>query len=892
MEQEHESMPPGATITVYRLLARHVETAPDAPAIVAPGRLPLTYAALARQIERVLLRLNAMGLGRNTRIVQTLPDGPEAAVAFLSVASGAACCAVTPLLTRPECERYLSLVDPSALLTIRGAAPAMAEAVRERGLPIIELVADPGDAAGVFSLRGPGEPGVGRPVFAEPEDVALILHTSGTTGTPKAVPLTHTNICTSTAQMARALQLTPEDSWMCCTPMCHTHSLIGGVLASLAAGGSAVCPGPFDLRGFFGKLAASDASWFSAVPAVHTDILREAPAHTKEIEHASHRLRMIRSGGAALNVDTWRALEETFAVPVIVTYGLTECGPRLTHNPLPPGRRKPGSVGRSIGAEIAIRGDDGRFLPPGQVGEVVARGANVMRGYLNDLEANAGVFVDGWFRTGDLGYFDEEGYLFLAGRKKNVINRGGEKVSAEEVEAALDAHADVAESVVFGFPDGRVGEEVAAMVVLRPGGRALPDDLIRFCAPRLADFKVPRRIVFVDKLRRGATGKVKRDGLVQAMEAELSRTAPSAAETERDDSGDGLESRLAALWEEVLGSPPKHVTDNFFEHGGDSMGATRLLAGLEAISGVHVPPALFYREPTIEALCALWVGEAVRSRPRTLVPFRSSGRRPPLFFVVPAHPWVLVDVARYLDPDQRLYALHPLEVVDPDRPRLRIPTLAGHYVRCMKEVQPQGPYLIAGLSAGGRVAFQMAHQLIGQGEEVGLLAMVDVSLRPVLMPPLSGPHGMAVRWLRRLERMRDMSGGERLAALGRMARRALRRKGGNGEDANTRARRLYSRELGQQVVRLVAAHRRAAGRYDWLPYPGRIVYFWAEHTRIFSLRDPRLGWDRICRDGVVMHRVPGNHHEAMFEPHASGFARKLQECLDEAQAVRDCPSHV
>ena len=495
--------------TVSALLAGGADAA---PAIAAPGRPALTHAGLRALAARTGTALNRMGIGRDDRVAIVLPNGPEMATAFIAVAAGATTAPLNPGYRAEEFQFYLADLRAKALIVQQGVeSPARAVAAAS-GIPVLELI--PGEAAaGEFSLR-PEAPLAGtpaRPGPAQPDDIALVLHTSGTTSRPKIVKLSQRNVTASARHIAATLALTPGDVCLNIMPLFHIHGLIAAVLASVAAGASVNCTPGFNAFKFFAWFEEARPSWYTAVPTMHQALLPLAGRNAEVIARA--RLRFVRSSSASLPPQVMAALEEAFDVPVIEAYGMTEAAHQMASNPLPPRPRFAGSVGLAAGPEIAIMDEAGTLLPPDVIGEVVIRGANVTAGYENNPEANATAFTNGWFRTGDQGALDAQGYLRLTGRLKEIINRGGEKVSPLEVDAVLMDHPAVQQVVTFGVPHPKLGEEVAAAVVLRPGHTLDERTLRDFAAARLAAFKVPRHVVFVAEIPKGTTGKLQRIGL-------------------------------------------------------------------------------------------------------------------------------------------------------------------------------------------------------------------------------------------------------------------------------------------------------------------------------------------------------------------------------------------
>ena len=492
--------------------------ADSACAISAPARPPLTFAALRALVAQTRQALNAAGVGRNDRVAIVLPNGPEMATCFLACACAATSAPLNPAYRVDEFEFYLDDLQCKALIVERGSVSPAVEAAGKRGIPVFELVVAEGAAAGQFSLVAPAGHVAAAAAMggqAQSEDVAMVLHTSGTTSRPKRVPLTGANLATSARQIAATLQFTAADVGLNIMPLFHIHGLMAGLLAPLSAGSQVFCTPGFNALRYFKWMDEAHPTWYTAVPTMHLAIASRGK-HNSEVL-ARHPLRFVRSSSSAMPPQLIEQLETMFKAPLIESYGMTEAAHQMASNPLPPLQRKRGSVGRAAGPEVAIRGEDGRFLPAGEVGEVVIRGASVTAGYENNPKANDEAFDDGWFRTGDQGQMDEEGYLSITGRLKEIINRGGEKVSPREIDEIMLDHVSVAQVIVFGAPHKRLGEEVAAMVVLHEGHECTERELQQFVAQRVAGYKVPKKILFVEELPKGATGKLQRIGLAQRI---------------------------------------------------------------------------------------------------------------------------------------------------------------------------------------------------------------------------------------------------------------------------------------------------------------------------------------------------------------------------------------
>lgn len=499
--------------TLFELLARGADAA---PALLAPGRPALDFAGLRHQASTLLNTLNAHGIGRQDRVAIVLPNGPEMASAFVALACGCTTAPLNPVYRAEEFEFYLRDLDAQALVLTQGSDSPARTVATKLGIPVWEIHWHPDWPAGRFEFIGTAAavPAV-RPGLAAAGDIALVLHTSGTTSRPKIVPLSHANLSASARHIMTTLALTPADRCLNIMPLFHIHGLVAALLSSLAAGGSVYCTPGFNALKFFSWLADAGATWYSAVPTMHQAILARAERQPEAARAA--RLRFIRSSSASLAPQLLTALEQTFQAPVIEAYGMTEAAHQMTSNPLPPQPHKPGTVGIAAGPEVRIMDEQNRLLERDQIGEVVIRGPNVTQGYENNPEANSKAFSDGWFRTGDQGVLDADGYLTITGRLKELINRGGEKIAPREVDEVLLDHPAVAQAVTFAMPHPTLGEDVAAAIVLREGRNVDADTLRAFVGKRLAAFKVPRRIVFLQEIPKGATGKLQRIGLADKL---------------------------------------------------------------------------------------------------------------------------------------------------------------------------------------------------------------------------------------------------------------------------------------------------------------------------------------------------------------------------------------
>jgi acyl-CoA synthetase (AMP-forming)/AMP-acid ligase II len=475
-------------------------------ALVAPEQTRLTYQQLRANIIELVSQLSSYGLERSDRIAIAMPNGVPMVLTFLAAALCSTAAPLNPKYKQEEFGFYYEDTQAKALITL----PSTPEAALAAAKPEMILIEAKINVDGTLSfnlVRNQQEKRTSsRTSLPEADDVAMILHTSGTTSRPKRVPIRHRNLIASVNNIIEAYSLKAEDTTLCLMPLFHIHGLVGCLLSTLSSGGTLVVPDGFNALEFWKLVKKFQPTWYSAAPTMHQAILARA-SRNEEIVKAN-RFRFIRSSSASLAPIVIEQLETTLNAPVIESYSMTEAAHLMTTNPLPPQIRKPGSVGYGFGVKVGIMNEEGNLLVQGGLGEVVIKGANVIDGYENNPEANAKAFVNGWFRTGDQGKLDEDGYLRLTGRIKELINRGGEKISPPEVDDVLLRHPAVVEALAFAVPHKSLGEDIHAAVVLKQ--EVSEQELKNHCGSMLADFKVPKRIHILEELPRGATGKLQR----------------------------------------------------------------------------------------------------------------------------------------------------------------------------------------------------------------------------------------------------------------------------------------------------------------------------------------------------------------------------------------------
>lgn len=866
------------------LVECHAQTAPHAVAITGPGSPPVDYRQLFGQIVDIEKYLRSYGIGRGDRVATVVGNGPRAATVVLGIASSANCVPLNPQMPAREFAALLSGLPAKALVVDADLNTAAVEAANILGISIIEIQGLLQGCAGALRRDSADEVESLCQANAQLDSVALTLHTSGTTAKPKQVPLTHANLICSARNSAIALGLSPADRCLNVMPMFHIHALMA-LLSSIAAGASVVCANRADPDEFYSCLERYQPTWYTASPAIHQMIVGQIARHRETVKRGS--LRFIRSSSSALPERLYRNLESAFNAPVIECYAMTEAAYQITANPLPPRRRKIGSVGIAAGPELAIMDENGRLLPPKQRGEVVIRGSNVMPGYEDDAGANRAAFTQGWFRTGDVGFLDDEGYLFLTGRSKEIINKGGEKISPREVEEVLLRHPDVAEAAVFAIFHPILGEDVAAAIVPEDPSAIKEAAIRNFVFDRLAQFKVPQKIRFVKSLPRNPSGKVQRSRLAE----QLGFAAPgnSAVDGESSDfvAPRGADEKLLAeLWGDALHRGRVSVRDNFFDLGGYSLLGIKLCQRISQAFGHEVNIRFLYEAPTVEQQARLLRTDSISNAAagKSLVPVRTAGGLPPFF-------WVHGEssssaLTRYLSPDQPLYSLEHQGHDGRPAHYTEVETIAAHYLDEIQTVQNQGPYFIGGYSFGGLIAFEMARQLKRDKREVGALFLLDSQF-----PTVDVAENSAADTPNALDSI--------AASVGRLLREKKRTWW-----------RIVVKRIGRQVISeveklwvlakplicgfcvrtgillppslrsdyILRIYDRARQNYTPMAYQGAAVYFQSAERR--GLHASK--WAELMTAGMAIYNVPGAHLDLRQEPYVKNWAETLSAILGNA----------
>jgi len=868
------SLFPSRDCTLREAILHWSESRPEGTALESEGKEPLSYRALSSMIDDCRKTLNESGLGRGDRIGVVHSGGAEMLCTILGALSCTTSIAFNPNLKTEECIHLFKTSGITALIVEKGLVCAARDVAIDFGVPCIEVCHDSEVMTGKITLV-PIEGAT--PKITEPStwgDIALLSATSGTTSKSKCVRLGWDNLLAHASTLARHFDLGPSDSVFMFRPLFYTGPL-KTCLSALYTGQRIYISPRFDPDGFLQELIDRGITWIICGPTFLTALHGKALA-SPELA-AQTPLRFIRTGTGRSEPAMLDELEKIMGVPILESFGCSEASQMAANCP-PPAINKRGTVGVPLDNTVVILGSDGSFQEPGNHGEILVRGPVVFKGYENAPELTEQAFVDGWFRTGDEGFLDEDGYLHLTGRIKEMINRGGEKVSPAEVDAALLSHPDVSEAATFPLRHPTLGEEVAAAVVQAPGAGLTDQILTRYLLERLTGFKVPRRFFFVPDIPKSDAGKVQRYKLADALG--VSEEIGSHAATIPDREPTALEAQLQEIWARALRIPRVGLDDNFFALGGDSLQAVDLFLSVEKELGRCLPRSILFEAGTVAEMARCI--EDFSPSP-CLVPIQPKGDQPPFFCVHDGNGEILNyrELARLLGETQPFYGIQCRGLDREGVPFTRIEDMAGHYVKEIRRVQPGGPYYLGGYSFGGRVAYVMAQQLRAAGEEVALLALLDTA---------SGHGQRRVGWADWLAHHRRRVRGLTLAELpAYLGVRASNLAGMVGRNIRIRFFSLawqYFERTNQTVPRFmrrpVPANDMIRRTYKAQPFDGDAVLFKAE-SYAWAHADSREGWRKLIKGKLEIRPISGRHYEIVDPPHVQILADQLSDALKQAQ---------
>jgi len=828
--------------TVFGPVVAWAGRTPDHPAIIEPSGKVITYRDLTVILPAWNHALSRVGLKRGSRIALVLPNGADMAAAFLGITATAVCAPLNPSYSREEFSFFLTDTGCDAVLVSPHHPTAAEPGADELGIPCYQLRdveeviagASPFPDGAVGGMTGDVPAGS----WARPDENALILHTSGTTGKPKRVPLRQDRVCRNAAAIAGSLGLTTADRCLNLMPLFHVHGLIGCLLATLYSGGTVITAPGFQPDRVAAWLRDLSPTWYSAVPAIHHALLRVS----RQEEGMRHRLRFIRSCSAPLPPSLLSELEERFRVPVIEAYGMTEAAHQIASNPLPPSPHKPGSVGVPTGYTVSIRSPGWQEQEPGERGEVWIAGGNLFSGYEDNPFANAEEFRGGFFRTGDEGYVDREGYLHLTGRVKELINKGGEKVAPREIEEVFLRFPDVDQAVAFSIPHPELGEDIGIILVPSPDHELRPAELRQHALIHLAPWKVPSKMEVLREIPKGPTGKIRRHELAALMTSPWPEPAPGSFRNVEETFPE-LEEAVRTIWKEALQREQIGPDEDFFAIGGYSLTALAITTELERAFEIDLPPTILFEAPTIRDLAAVIGRMRSGKSPSYLVPFTTRGERIPLFLVPPGqgNAFYYRDFSSLLGPDQPFFSFSWLPVSPSPG---TIEGMAAKYGEEVVRVLPAGPLIIGGYCFGAVIALEMAHQLREQGREVQLLVIID---------PENLANGPGWTWAPRRQTRKEFLLWLIRGGPGLWRRYAI-------AVFNRRFRKRTITEEQRKQREMTLSHFRMSREYRARTYPGPALVFHHEEANE-TLRER---WNAILGESAGTVIIPGTkHHEVL-----------------------------
>lgn len=872
--------------TMYDVMRHWASETPHYPALLQHGRNPLTYGDLLQSIDAIGGTLNGWGLGRNDRIAVVHPGGRDMAAAILGIWSYATPVPLNPDNTLGEFAIQLRDMRVKAIAVLADMDTAARRAAADLDLPVLDL--QPADHGGMrlTATTRAGAPAEANAGPVRPDDIVAVLATSGTTSHSKIVPIRHCQLTARNEIAVADLGLTPEDRGLNMLRLYHSGGLGQGISTPLIAGSSVAVLTDFSVDGVFEALDKEEVTWCAASYAVYHAIHPHLGTRRPTIERIASRLRFMRSGTGPLNATIAEEVEATFGVPIVVTYGTSEAGSSTSD---PPDRPRPdrSSVGQRAHDGVEILDDTGKPLRPGATGEIAVRGPTVFDGYENDDAANRIAFTGDWFRTGDLGHFDDDGYLFITGRIKEMINRGGQNITPIEIDDALLAHPDIIAASSFPIPHPTLGEDVAAAVVTRDGASLDQGAVSQFLRGRLADYKMPRRLFFTTEIPKGPTGKVQRHKLADAFATTPDLPTDSKSTPHRKPTA--MERNLQDLWAAALGRDHVGLNDDFFQLGGDSLQAVELFLRIEKTLGYPLPRSVLFEAGTVAAMAKRIEAAASTG---CVVPIRSSGQQPPLFCIHDINGQVLNfrALAQYLDDGQPVYGVQSAGLDRSEPPLVRIEDMATRYITELRRVQPSGPYYVGGYSMGGWIAYEIAQQLRQMGQSVALLALFDTNPRQGRgRATLSG-------WLghhrHRLSELKAADVGpyltQRLSNMGAMAATKAR---GTLFSKAWRMAENRGTAIPAMLHRPIEANLMAVRTYHPRPYDGDAVLFKAA-PYAWMPKDAHEGWRTLVGGDLEIRSVPGNHDNLLEEPHVQTVAEALSDCLNARQRGAAIPQPV
>jgi oxalate---CoA ligase len=875
---------------------------PNHSAIETPGKQLLTYGDLRKQVRYVVKKLNSMGFGRNDRISVIMPGSAETAVLGIGIMAGFTHAPLNPQYKDEEFLAMFSRLNIKAIITQENHETAARKVALSLNILILEIKPSP-ITAGLFEIVGNGADLHTDPRFAKPEDTVIVMQTSGTTSVPKIVPLTQKQFCKAAYLYFSQLNISDKDISLHIVAHFHILGITHTLLSPLLGGGTVVCAKDYISADFFPLLKNYRPTFYCAAPAHHRGILNELKKNpSDDLKH--HSLKYIRSTSSPLPGQTREELETLFRVPVIESYAMTE-SPVISIN-MP---HRENSAGIPMVESLVIMDEKGAFLKTSENGEVAINGDVVFSGY-EDEEENKRAFVNGYFRTGDIGYLDADGYLFLTGRKKELINKGGEKFSPQEIDAVLLSYPGIREAMAFRIDDPVLGEDIAAIVVA--GNEVISEnDLRRYLLNHLIQFKVPKKIYFVDELPKGPTGKLLRYVGTQRYNSGLFKDAQGSIQvcTESSQQFSLIEKKISEIWKTVLDVESLAPDDDFFHCGGNSLAAIELLIKIQREFHRTFPPDAIYQYPTIRQQASM-VGRNDENRPEyhpLIVPLREKGTLPPLFCLHPLGGWIkeYQYISLFLNQDRPIFGIRARGLEPAEKPVKTIEEAAREYFDAIKTVQKDGPYYLLGFSAGGIYAFELACYIQSRGESVAYLGIIDMSLpaplKRIYNLTRGQDSGIFVRAGYSLysmvnNQLKDnpksllyklfVRSGIFMSHFVFLLKGSRSSPAGSVEEFITEADKVWISTLPQQQRELVSTQIGAMSLYNPRIFLGDIALFSTGPEWQFYHDDPARGWNTTIKGKTIVIHVPGDHQTLHIEPFGQVTAKEIEESIENAVRSR------
>ncbi|MZR31685.1 alpha/beta fold hydrolase [Sneathiella litorea] len=859
------------------------DKSPKAAVLLGPDQIPLDYQSLQKLVTDFGKELAGSGFGRNDRIAVIHSGGAEMAASLIGVCCNATVAPFNPAMSAGEF--YLHFQDKKIkALAIEKDLPSQArEAAEKLGIAIIDIIqADPACAGKVrLASENARQSGI-VPEAVQADDVLVVFTTSGTTSYGKIVPLPHRIALPRVKNMGQMLNFTSQDCILNIMPLFHTGGFAAGMLTTIFSGGSFFPVKNNDVDMLFHCLRSSKPTVIAGGYTVFHSIERKAQDYPEIVQAAKSSLRMLRTGTGHLDQKIAESLESIFETPVVEAYGSAETS-FMACTGLPPAPRKTGSVGQPDRNRVFVVDKNGDPVPVFERGEIVVPRETAFEGYENNPAANREAFSERWYHTGDEGYLDEDGFLFITGRIKEMINRGGIKIIPTEVDQAAMKHDAIREAVSFPLPHKTLGEDIALCVVVESGKSISEGDLKNFLKNHLIPNKIPSRIVFVDEIPKGPTGKAQRRKLNQQLQVLTQDTADSAS-LRKDEQLTADTLKMQNIWQEVLGTSDIGLDDNFFALGGDSLQAVDLFLRIEKVLGRRLPRDILFEAGTIREMARL-IEEGLSSS--CVVPIQPKGNRPPLFFIHPIGGEVLGyrELARHLNDDQPFYGIQQFQSNENTSRYSSLDDMADYYLDEIRQVQPKGPYYLGGHSFGGLVAFLLAQKFSALGEETALLALLDTYL-PSRKRYVSPAQWMSLHYkiwadLPLLEKPGYIFERFRNISIGLKKLIKLKFMAVSNRDPS------ISKTSPADVISYQDINALNVRKFRPTPYVGNAILFRTE-LPVSLHPDVHNEWQNLIEGRLEICDIPGGHVQIMEEPNVSLLAAKLTYFLNKVQ--REKPS--